>query len=541
MPTTRKVSPHFQTISGVDTTTPPHLVPDNKWTNSLGFRSYYGKLQQFGLFKLEQAGFNPNPPIHKIIPIPTGFGTQVHPVLITGNGVWRVSYTNPPERLGDTLDDGFGNPAANGVDRMAAVLYNNTVWYGSPLTAIRYTDGTSVGTYATETPRARYLEFFFDHLVAANYTYKGVKAPWAFRFSDLYNPGSWEPSPENESDFYDVVSWQRDHSVVAGITGLGKIGDRLFAYTDSCIVPITYVGLPKVFQVGQPLIDYGNAFLNGLVVAKDAHFFFDGYHQNFFMFDGSNRPQPIGDPILGFFLSKINLNYLSTDRTQELTGFTVPERNEAWWCFFSSDGVSAYALVYNWRANEWTVNELPSVFRFLTGAGGGGTIAKTVAELGATPVSALTGRVENLAVTDIKFARQFTTQTATRYREEISSDATAGLIGPPTLPTLETKDYFDDLQRVVEVDRFCIHADYVASAGIKVYVSARDSLQQPVVYKEVGTWTKETRQGLVTFKPIPGRIFRYKFEFQIPAVGQRPRGCVFYAFTDNIFNLKAEQ
>lgn len=536
MSTTRIIQAHAQTISGMDSTKPPHLVPGTQWTNSSGFRSYYSKVQQFGLFT-QGLGFNPFPNIQRIIPIPTGFRTEVHPVMLTSAAIYRLDYT---------LINGGGTPTVigspgcicNATDRIAATLYNNNIWFCSPDTKLRWCDGTQVGTYETEVPSARYIDNFFDHIVVANCTLSGIRQPWTFRFSDLYNPGVWTPTDTNEADFYDVVSWQRDYSIIAGITGAGKINDRYFVYTDSCIVGVNYVGLPKVFQVAPAWLDYGNAFINGLVVSKDAHFFFDGYHQNFFIFDGANRPTPIGDPILGFFLNNITLNFTSTDTTQELLGFTMPERSEAWWVFKSNDGVSFWAIVYNWKSNEWTKLRLPSMFQ---GVGGGGTVAKTVSELGATAVNALTGEVGSLSATDVKFFRHFTS-AGFRFREEQSSDAIATLQSTSESPTLETKDFYDDLQREIEIDRFCIHADYVASAGIAVYVSARQSLQDPVVYKKVGTWTKETRQGIITFASIRARVLRYKFEFLKPTGITVPaRGCVFYNYTDNLFDIKAEQ
>jgi len=554
MPTTRLLQPQVRTVQGMDSTTPPHLVADTKWVMSRGLRSYYGKIIQFPNF-VNTGVINVSAPVvDGLWTLPTGTradSLQVTLATAGGNqGVYQLRNTPSASVRLPKKDGTFtvlrGDPGdLQAYNLFAGTVYNNQLWFLDPTTKLRYTDGTCVNEYTTPVPSARYITTFFDHLFVLNGTYKGMYEPWTLRWSDLYNPGLWEPSPENEADLFDLSAWQRTSGIVAGGTGLGRINDRLYAYTEGCIFRVTYTGLPKVVYVEPAWEDYGNFFLYGLVATRDVHFFFDVSHQNFYMFDGQSRPEAIGDDILGFFLANVNLSFSSTDRTQELVGFALPERNEAWWSFYATTLSAWVAIVYNWKAQAWTILRTPGRIKTV---GGGGTRAKTVDELTGT-ADGLTGTADSLSLTDVKMPRQFITEivsgtAGTFYREQLPADGATTL---QEAPFLESKDFTTpDLQREAEVDRIAIHSDYNlgtgATDGINVYVSARQALHEAVVFKKVGLWTKTTPQGIISFPPIRGRIFRYKFELTGATVllGS-PRDWTFFSYTDNVFNIQAEQ
>ena len=731
MPSTRDVQPHVRTIQGMDSTTPAHLLGDDKWTMCRGMRSYYGKL-------IQVPGFLPLGVIDALATITDGFfslptGVRSENLAVTvslGNnpGVWQYRVGGGSLKLATiSITDPGDSQLYN---RVVGTVYNNQVWLTSPTIRLKYTDGSRVVEYnnqipgtvkidslvipapiytiinygtggdglvilkvrgvvlikpgdlvtisqtglewltggpflvtgaaifsngnsttityiktptpsilafgnvsATITlynsagtvsggvgrftattslnnlfsatqrvrftgfnqtdlngvvtitsildsksfafstnsqyvgtdanigicqpefgninvPSSRYITNFFDHLVVLNSTFRGIYEPWTQRWSHLYDPGQWDPSPENEADFFDLVGWQRANGIVAGGTGMGRLGDSLFTYTESCIFKTDYVGLPKVMQVKPVWEDYGNFFYYGLVASRNVHLFFDVSYQNFFIFDGFNRPKAIGDPILGFFLANITFSFKSTDITQELMAFSVNERNEGWWVFYASTLASWVALIYNWNTDAWSILKLG--FR-IKSIGGGGTRALICDEMVGTS-DGLADTCDNQSKTDVVVPKMFIGEASTGYggffyRETSSSENTNATF--PEMPFMETKDYTTDLQKQVEVDRICIHADHnrtTTTAGIKVFVSARDNLQDPVVYKQVGTWTKFTPQGTVSFPPVVGRIFRYKFQLSSTgSVGDlentlgKLHDWTFFDFTDNIFNTGAEQ
>jgi hypothetical protein len=439
---------------------------------------------------------------------------------------------------------GFATLSLNGIVKIISILDSFSFTFQT-ISSLIGTD-SNTGTVQPEfgninVPSSRYITNFFDHIVVLNSTFKGVYEPWTCRWSDLYNPGQWEPNPENEADSFDLVGWQRSSGIMAGGTGMGRLGDVLYLYTESCIFKMVYTGLPKVMQVSVAFEDYGNFFLNGLVTSRDVHLFFDAYYQNFFLFDGFNRPKPIGDDILGFFLANVNFSFTSIDVTQQLTSFAVADKNEAWWCFYATTLASYVAIVYNWSSDSWTILKLSGRIKLI---GGGGTRALTCDELTGT-CDNLTGVCDDLSKTDIVIPRTYIFEPGSFHRELASGEvATSSLV---EFPFMETRDLITDLQREVEVDRICIHATHSetsTTAGINVYVSARQNLQDTVVYKFVGKWTRFTPQGILSFPAQTGRVFRYKFQLTGSATEialGKPHEFVFYDFTDNVFNMEAEK
>lgn len=434
---------------------------------------------------------------------------------------------------------GFQNQVFNGVysvvempakNRFTVKLRSNPGVTQDPNT------GTVTRSGMSDAPSARYIENFFDHIVMLNCTYRGVSEPFHLRWSDLYRPDVWDPTQENEADFYEISSWQRKSSMICGGTGMGKLGDVLFSYTDSCIVRTQYAGLPKV-MVSEPAVeDFGNAFFDGLVVAKQAHFFYDAYHQNFFQYTGQGLPQAIGDAIVPFFLEKLGTSDPTITNLYTVCGFARQDRSEAWWTFYSGGDTAYYAIVYNWKAGEWTIFKTGSS-QILGFSPGGAEYMQWFDDVATQINSVLTTFDTASSTAAYTPALVYGAQL---FREEVAADI-PGQLTLAEEPYLESRDYITDLQRVMELDRVTIHADYTSSAGVKVYVSARMSLQDPVVYKLVGTWTKNTRDGIITFQAMKGRVFRYKFVSGDLTSTGKSRGWVFYGFTDNVFNNLAEQ
>lgn len=366
----------------------------------------------------------------------------------------------------------------------------------------------------SDVPSARYIMDWFDHLVIANLTYKGVYEPSKVRISDLYRPDQWEPTAENEADEFDMVISQPKSAHVTQVTGMDKINDNLYVYTTGAISLMSYVGLPKVIQV-RPIVEEFGCQLDTLISNGQSHFFFDSKWFNFYKFDGSSVPVPIGDAVVGLLGSP--------ESEPAITAHYVDyARGEVSWAFGSN------LLVYNWASNSWYVTDSVSSSPYWPF---GGSRPESINDVVAT-VDSFAPQIQidqYDALNDRPNFRLYGGATST-YR---------ALPGGTTLLSsilMETKDFTTDLQRVLEVDRITIHADYTTSSGIDIYVSARTSIQSPLNYKLVGRWTKNTVDGIVSFKPMPGRIFRYKF---VPTTDTD--GLVFYSFTDNVFNVLAER
>lgn len=196
-------------------------------------------------------------------------------------------------------------------------------------------------------------------------------------------------------------------------------------------------------------------------------------------------------------------------------------------------------LVYNWKSKEWAYfNSTDTIFSV---GGGEGTQCKMISDLtGTVDGLASSFTVDKLGNTGIRFPKLITSFLLNNFALEATADSLSDLTIQGGNPTIESKDFHGDLQEVAEVDRLCIHADYVNATGIDVYVSVRQSIHDAVTYKKVGTWTKNLRDGIISFTPMKGRIVRYKFIF-VDTVSSKPRGCVFYSFTDNLFSDRAER
>jgi hypothetical protein len=429
---------------------------------------------------------------------------------------------------------GFQNNQFNGTFKILDVPTTKSFTFklrANPGTTTDPNTGTFEFCNISDVPSARFITSWFDHLVVANCTFRGQYEPSKVRISDLYRPDVWTPTAENEADEFDMVISQSGKCDTTAITGLEKINDALFVYTPDCIYRLDYVGLPKVFQVRSVVEGYGNSFYNGLISNGTHHFFFDAKWKNFYQFDGSSLPISIGNDIVSYVESKIDLAE-SAIIDGWFSGFVNYDKTEITWTVTSSLSVKL-RLTYNWVSKSWYVADGDTSGRNTLWPSGGYLPGMINDELATIDSFSLAYSVDNYdSIKGLK-KNDLIYGSSNMFREAQVGD-TGTILANPII--LETKDYTTDLQRVVEIDRITIHADYITSSGIDVYVSARNSIQSFLNYKKVGTWTKNTPDGIVSFKPMHGRIFRYKF---LPA--SDTDGLVFYSFTDNVFNTLAEK
>ena len=540
-----KQTPLRDNIAGENTTTRPHLVDDNDWTVAENVRSIDTLTQQvprkyratrLNYFHITSP-FPKNPHTVKALAnITTGRRDQGILVALTDKHAFQVQKMTPMDisnsvPLGESYPLGLyynENPATFNFDpktymRWATVLYANQLWFTNELNPLHCTDGTRVKKYASKIPSAKYIEAFFDHIVVANDYFDGELSPYRVRWSHLYDPSSWCPKQGNEADFYDIQEWVKTDSLLQGITGMSVLRDSLIVYTASCIVRFQYVGLPKVMQVTPIIMGKGNYLSYGLVKNNDIHYFFDGNEQSFFSFDGQQISE-VGQKIRGYFAANISRNY---NLAQQTWGYARPENNEICWVFVSTASTGPFdrQIVFNYETQEWHHTVAEDLHSF------GGivrpvrNIATLNLDLYGTSFDGLVGTLDNMADytsdgSDI-LGRVWGTKYGMILAEEHVGVTPLNSLIYIAPPLLESKDFtYGSIQEVKEIDTTTIHANYTKASGVEVSISARNFIDDPVVYKVVGIWTPALAERRLSFPRIAGKIFRYKFRvLDTPAVG----------------------
>jgi len=355
---------------------------------------------------------------------------------------------------------------------------------------------------------------------------------------DLYNFTIWEPAKTNEADYYDFVEWQTSYYPYTGITGLGKLRNVLWVYTPTAIIPMQYVGLPKVVRVMEEgiMTHVGNTFPWTLVVLDNVHFFYDGIEKTFFAFDGQQLT-PIGEPIRQYMAD--NLNTTST-LAQKMYGYVDVDHREVWWVFPStaSSGDFDRAVVFNYRYKRWFTASVENVHSFCGGVRTGLKVSELVGVVGD-----LTGTCGNLGLlAGTTSPRIYGSASGAVLREELSTDAFSALMSVDD-PVLETPDFhYGDIRTVKENGFMLVNATWDDSlapdAGIDVYAAGRAYLGDEPTWPSTaqGQWTPGIEDDMLSYLPVPGRVLRYKF------VCKNARGLKFSAYSDAVnVQIKAEK
>src|SRR5437867_6909657 len=243
MATTRRGQLHDNMLEGVETTLPAHLVGPRQWRTLHNVR-ITPALEQIPRKKLYAT-------------VPTTSGKDVRNIVmlpsVSQPGYGKVLVFNTDKLyLLSTSGNIILSPTLNSDStfrRFSTELYNERIYYTNELNPIRVTDGASDFAIGTNVPSARYLVEWFDHLVVGYATFNGSGFPHRLMTSDLYNFSKWVPDNIDEADHYDFIEWQQEDYPYVGITGLGKLKGTLFVYTPTAIIPVNYVGRPKVLQV----------------------------------------------------------------------------------------------------------------------------------------------------------------------------------------------------------------------------------------------------------------------------------------------------
>lgn len=387
-------------------------------------------------------------------------------------------------------------------------------------------------------PKAKYLEVFYDHIFAANVSFRGENAPWRVMWSHLYDPWTWVPSPENEADSFDVTEWQSGSIGSSGITGLKRINDVLYVYTADAVLYTPYVGLPKIVHFKPLTTAHGNTAPNALASNGQEHFFYDEKVRDFFRLSPQGGIVSIGKPIRKHLLDT------STPASRFfMLAQVLPEFEEVWWTLDYTPFDFWY--VYNWGNNSWHIrNRYVDVENQPISCIGPTTAyrAKTLSELSGQ-IQGLTGTIESLTDTQVsgESRRLYGNNIGKVFRDQHGFDLAADLVDGQT-PYVETGDrVYGDPYTIKEVDAITIHANYRAGTNVRINVTLliNDFVgnYSNTLLVDCGNWTRDLEHGRLTFPKQSGRVFRWRFTFQADS---RPVDFEFFGFKEHVYNGTAE-
>jgi hypothetical protein len=297
--------------------------------------------------------------VHKRNGISTYFNTEdVHYV----NGLYRFKEGNTIYTLSGTKTN--MSKIVNGTKTLLKDNYNGfdtqdsftdaTPWsivsFGN---VILYTNGvdvlqklvpsyTTVSECGGNPPLARVVKEFHRHVMLLGLTVHPRKIAW----SDIDDYEMWTSTSTNEAGDYDFYS--SDTPIISGET----IGDFFGVYSEDKIYMMQYVGGTFVFSTRNVAQNMGLWKKMLLASIGDMHFFMS--KENFYSFDGVNKPSPIGDGNKYDIFASINKDQISR-------GFAFPNttKSEVW--FVLPTGTNGYpnlACIFNYGNGTWTFEDL---------------------------------------------------------------------------------------------------------------------------------------------------------------------------------------
>lgn len=178
------------------------------------------------------------------------------------------------------------------------------------------------------------------------------------------------------SAIYDYTDWTPDVATQAttgrlvdvsgAIRAIVSLGSNFIAYKDKGMFIGSYVGSPIVWQWSRVPSDVGCSSRDAIANVQGYGHIFVG-QENFYVFNGSGLPTPIGDGVKDWFFNDLNYAYKQNIRT------TVDKKQGNVWFFYprkDSTGNPTGALIYNWKANKWGVwrGNIQAALEYITGS-----------------------------------------------------------------------------------------------------------------------------------------------------------------------------
>jgi len=518
MATTRIFPLHADLLGGVDTTSPAHQLKADQWRQQHNFR-LEPTLQQIPRKLPQTATLGVAADVRWLGIVPGNQPGYGEGIALTPTNAFRYSATAWGSLNYPLADDGQFR-------RWSTALYNSGLYFINELNSLSVYANGGISTIASA-PAGRYLSFWYDHVVIGYPT----GSPNKLKISGLYNFSDWTPSQQNEADDYDFVEWQQTDYPFVGVTGLGKLRGQLIVHTPTAIIPLQYVGLPKVFRVVEEAIvtRTGNTFPWTLVCLDTVQFFFEFVERMFFAYDGQ-QVLPIGEPVKQFLTDYLHDDIVTASR---MYGYVDNVNHEIWWPFVSVaqavGGQFDKAVVFDYRNKKWFTASVENVHCFC----GGSRTTSTIESLTGT-IEALPGTIESLGLDLVGLARVYGTANGTILREETVADTT-GFAVPYDNPVLESPDFsYDDIRTIKEVDAMILNT---TATSVEIRASSRDFLGSPAVYSTdpLAVWIPTLIDAMVNWPAKSGRVFRYLFTLI------NSRNATFDAFSEGVYMKKAEK
>lgn len=428
----------------------------------------------------------------------------------------------------------FVNPVSTEYFRWSIAKWANGYFFTNLANPVKYLNGLTVWNPASNCnsmPQAKYIEMFFEHMVAANIIFEGQTLPSRVIWSDIHDFSNFGSAPTNEADFYDLNLDETFKESSLGITGIRRLGQFCYIFGPKEIVAMRYVGAPQVMIKDLVYSEVGNVFPYALAGNNKFQAFISD--ENFYLLEEGSIPKPIGDRIRDLFFSTLSDN---PKLRYNVWSFVNRTNNEIWWVYPSNIGGGLFdkAVVWNFREDTWYPASVENIHSYgeVHLAEEPGVIddvpdlindVDTLVDQFGAPV--VVERVSLYGTADLKI-----------LRDEVPADAIADLL-PQDLPFLETKDiYYNNLETVKEIDTLLLQAGYDAANcdGIEVFVSTRANLDDAVTYVSLGKWKKDLYEGRFSLPRVSGRIFRFKFKFVNVALINGIRNVIFTAWGENV-------
>lgn len=426
--------------------------------------------------------------------------------------------------------------------RWAIARWRNGYFFSNLFNEVLFTDGDSVQSLVPNcqsAPKAKYLEIFHEHLVAANVNFNGVAYPNVVMWSDIHDMSKYTSDLTNEADNFDLNIDESFREISFGLTGIKQLGAYLMVYAPKEIFRIKYVGLPLVMVKETFYSEIGNAFPWALVGNNKFHCFISD--ENFYFIEGENSPVPMGDEIKDYFFNDLSTN---PEYRYRVHGYYNRAQQEIEWIYCSKSSVGDFdkKVVWNYRERLWYISVTENVHSYIEAS----------VQAGGTPIESNTNIINTVSTIIEQSGTGATTEMIVLYgtkdrqllRDELSTDLLADLL-PAAEPMLETKDlYYNNLETIKSIDSMVIHATYDSTSckGIEVQYSARYHLDDVLNWQVVPTlWTPLLKEKRLSLPRIAGRIFRFKFTFKEKIVGQGVRGAIFTAWGENVYGLPIPQ
>lgn len=378
--------------------------------------------------------------------------------------------------IGPATADQFSSTAIYtwpaGSPPVAAVPWFDKVYatrQGAPLVRLQ-------GNTAFEVPDApggRYMALSNSHLMIANLAFGNQNYPNRVRWSDLYEPESWEIVEDSEADFFELEPGDGE------ITGLSYQKGNNLIYTRHSIWLAQYNPLPTGYKFSPLYNDVGCNFHGGQVSVKERDYFIGT--DNIYVIDGFQL-QEIGDPIWKFFkedcVTNASLGYLVTRVIRE-------EHSIAW--IYDKKGGGYWSIVFNFKENKWSDRDPQDVFA---------SIYLTYPLRGFIAIDQVTNIIDSMDAVPPEVPDQLI-DGDWQFPASTRTEAHGGLNGrmflnnsiyekankDPIHCEAQTYEFFvDTLVDVKEFDILCLHYAGLGNPNVKLSVGTRKNRLAQVVW-----------------------------------------------------------